>query len=196
MYESKAECRFLRSLGGDCVGMSTIPEVIVSHHCNMKTLCLSLITNLVIMSPCTAATSTDTDGDGGTPTVNNVATHEEVLEAVQQRSEQMQTLVQEIVSLLRESILPKLPLLRSVTMDLEGGTKKSDLYRHASSISTNWMEGWDEENEENSKGGSNGMSIDPMKWGRWSQIGLGIMLFALGIAVGTTSPFHRKIDGK
>ena len=44
-YETRAECRFLRSVGGDAVGMSTIPEVIAAKHCGMKILGLSLITN-------------------------------------------------------------------------------------------------------------------------------------------------------
>jgi purine-nucleoside phosphorylase len=36
MYESKAECRFLKMLGGDTVGMSTVPEAVTAHHCNMQ----------------------------------------------------------------------------------------------------------------------------------------------------------------
>lgn len=100
MYESKAECRFLRSLGGDSVGMSTIPEVVAAHHCNMQVLCLSLITNKVVMQ-----------GDEGAP----VASHAEVLEAVQQRSKQMQTLVTEIVKLCRDQVLNKLPPLKRVS---------------------------------------------------------------------------------
>jgi purine-nucleoside phosphorylase len=39
MYESKAECRFLRMLGGDTVGMSTAPEAVTAHHCNMQGTC-------------------------------------------------------------------------------------------------------------------------------------------------------------
>ena len=50
-YETKAECRFLRSIGGDAVGMSTIPEVIAAKHCGMKILGLSLITNKGRHSP-------------------------------------------------------------------------------------------------------------------------------------------------
>lgn len=49
-YESKIECRFLRSIGGDSVGMSTVPEVIAAKHCGMKILGLSLITNKVIVN--------------------------------------------------------------------------------------------------------------------------------------------------
>ena len=49
MYESKAECRFLRSVGGDSVGMSTVPEIVAAHHSGMKVVCLSLITNKVVI---------------------------------------------------------------------------------------------------------------------------------------------------
>lgn len=100
MYESKAECRFLRELGGDCVGMSTIPEVVTAHHCDMKVLCLSLVTNIVVM-----------DGDEGP-----VASHAEVLEAVAERSVQMQTLVKEIINELSASILGTLPNLSPVAL--------------------------------------------------------------------------------
>ena len=37
-YETAAECRMIRSLGGDSVGMSTAPEVVVARHCGMKVL--------------------------------------------------------------------------------------------------------------------------------------------------------------
>ena len=44
-YETPAEVRFLRMIGGDAVGMSTVPEVITAAHCGMKIVALSLITN-------------------------------------------------------------------------------------------------------------------------------------------------------
>ena len=44
--ETPAEYSFLRKIGGDMVGMSTVPEVIVAKHCELSTLVLSLVSNL------------------------------------------------------------------------------------------------------------------------------------------------------
>ncbi|MEX2514281.1 MAG: purine-nucleoside phosphorylase [Cyclobacteriaceae bacterium] len=44
--ETPSEYKYLRSIGADAVGMSTIPEVIVAVHCNLKVFALSAITDL------------------------------------------------------------------------------------------------------------------------------------------------------
>jgi purine-nucleoside phosphorylase len=62
-FETPADLRFLRAIGVDAVGMSTVPEVTVAHHAGMRVLGISGISNKANL-------------DGETPT-----THEEVLEA-------------------------------------------------------------------------------------------------------------------
>lgn len=62
-YETPAEYKAFHTLGADAVGMSTVPEVIVARHCNIKVFGLSIITNMGISDS------------------NEIATHEEVLDA-------------------------------------------------------------------------------------------------------------------
>ncbi len=62
-FEGPADLRFLRGVGADAVGMSTVPEVIVARHGGMRVLGLSGISNKANL-------------DGST-----VTTHEEVIEA-------------------------------------------------------------------------------------------------------------------
>lgn len=62
-FESPADLRFLKTIGTDAVGMSTVPEVIVAHHGGIKVLGISGISN-----------KANLDG-------SSITTHEEVLEA-------------------------------------------------------------------------------------------------------------------
>eukprot|EP00058_Branchiostoma_floridae_P003250 XP_002588738.1 hypothetical protein BRAFLDRAFT_129278 [Branchiostoma floridae] len=80
-YETIAECKLLRMLGGDAVGMSTVPEVIAARHCGIRVFGMSLVTNMVVM---------DYDTKG---TVN----HEEVLETGRRRAQDMQKLVSKMI---------------------------------------------------------------------------------------------------
>lgn len=45
VFETAAEIRMFHSLGGDAVGMSTIPEVYVARHCGMQVAAIATITN-------------------------------------------------------------------------------------------------------------------------------------------------------
>lgn len=62
-YETPAEIKIIRKLGGDAVGMSTVPEAIVGNYCGLNILGISCITN---------AASSETSGK---------LSHEEVIEA-------------------------------------------------------------------------------------------------------------------
>lgn len=44
-YETPAEVRMLRTLGGDVAGMSTVLEIIAGHHMGLRCACISLVTN-------------------------------------------------------------------------------------------------------------------------------------------------------
>ena len=45
-YETRAEYRAFRRIGGDCVGMSTVPEVLAAAACGLRVLGLSTVTNV------------------------------------------------------------------------------------------------------------------------------------------------------
>ena len=79
-FETPAEYRMYAKLGGQAIGMSTVPEVIVAHHCGIKTFGISVITYL-----------------GGFDVPVQVS-HEEVQEAANRAQPIMTALIREMVN--------------------------------------------------------------------------------------------------
>ena len=50
-YETPAELRFFAKIGGDAIGMSTVPEVIVARHCGIDVMGVSVITDIATGYP-------------------------------------------------------------------------------------------------------------------------------------------------
>jgi len=85
-YETPAELRFMRLIGGDAIGMSTVPEVIVANHMSLKVLGISCITNIFIPG--------------------KAANHEEVLEAAEMVKPKFKNLFRAILKELKlESVI-------------------------------------------------------------------------------------------
>jgi purine-nucleoside phosphorylase len=78
-FETPAEYKWLHTIGGDAVGMSTVPEVIVARHGDMKVFAISVITDI------------------GVSDVPVTITHEEVLEAAHHAAPKMAALVAAMV---------------------------------------------------------------------------------------------------
>ncbi|WP_025028647.1 purine-nucleoside phosphorylase [Caldalkalibacillus mannanilyticus] len=79
-YETPAEIRAIRFLGGDAVGMSTVPEVIIARHAGIRVLGISCISNMAA------------------GIVDQPLTHEEVIETTEQAKETFITLIKEMIS--------------------------------------------------------------------------------------------------
>ena len=78
-FETPAEYKMYRLLGGDTVGMSTVPEVIVAHHCGIRTFGISIVTDL---------------GGFGVPVE---VSHEEVQEAANKAQPIMTDIMREMI---------------------------------------------------------------------------------------------------
>ena len=79
-FETPAEYEYFRIIGGDAVGMSTVPEVIVANHGSMKVFGVSVITDL------------------GGKDVTDVPTHEEVQKAAEAAQPKMMEIMRELVA--------------------------------------------------------------------------------------------------
>jgi len=84
-FESPAEIRFLRLIGADAVGMSTVPEVIVARHGGIRVLGISGISNVALDEP----------------VPGQATSHEEVLDAGRQIVPRLITLVCGVLAQLR-----------------------------------------------------------------------------------------------
>ena len=78
-FETLSEYRMVKILSADCVGMSTVPEVIVARHMNLKTFGISVITDI-----------------GNEDSIGTI-THAEVLEAAQKAEPKVRNLIKELI---------------------------------------------------------------------------------------------------
>ncbi|MBR3830717.1 MAG: purine-nucleoside phosphorylase [Muribaculaceae bacterium] len=79
-FETPAEYEFFRVIGGDAVGMSTVPEVIVANHASMEVFGISVITDL------------------GGKDITEVPTHEEVQKAAMKAQPNMVRIMENLVN--------------------------------------------------------------------------------------------------
>ncbi len=79
-FETPAEYEYFRVIGGDAVGMSTVPEVIVANHAGMRVYGISVITDL------------------GGKDIKEVPTHEEVQLAAQKAQPNMLAIIKGLVA--------------------------------------------------------------------------------------------------
>jgi len=97
-FETRAECRLLRTLGADVVGMSTVPEVIAARHAGIRILAMSLVTNCAVLEPTPRGDSVLVEDVVNDEQINKAlelgkANHEEVLASGKEAAGDMQRLV-------------------------------------------------------------------------------------------------------
>lgn len=78
-FETLAEYKMVKILGADCVGMSTVPEVIVARHMDLETFGISVITDM-----------------GNEESIESI-THAEVLEAARNAEPHVRNLIKELI---------------------------------------------------------------------------------------------------
>jgi len=78
-FETLAEYKMVKAMGGDCVGMSTVPEVIVARHMDMETFGISVITDM-----------------GDEESIDSIS-HYEVLEAARKAEPLVRNLIGELI---------------------------------------------------------------------------------------------------
>jgi purine-nucleoside phosphorylase len=78
-FETRAEYKLIKAVGGDVVGMSTVQENIAAVHCGMKVFAISVVTDLGIRAD------------------NNVITHAEVLEAANAAEPKLTLIISDLV---------------------------------------------------------------------------------------------------
>ena len=79
-FETPAEYEYFRIIGGDAVGMSTVPEVIVARHASMQVFGVSVITDL------------------GGKDILNAPSHEEVMAAADNAQPTMLAIIKEMIA--------------------------------------------------------------------------------------------------
>lgn len=78
-FETLAEYKMVKILGADCVGMSTVPEVIVARHMDLETFGISVITDM-----------------GNEESIGTIS-HDEVLEAAKEAEPKVRSLIKELI---------------------------------------------------------------------------------------------------